>query len=356
MLLKFLASNPYWKVNRNRMTTETGTLFEAFLNQHDEEAWNDVIKTLLPSIHEVDRTATRIWFYFFPLALARAFSEAEDTRELDGELLMAGEYRLKDQIDTSHRFLYGHRYWPEVKTAVTDHASSSTAPASLELPAQILQVARSVADRLKTDKSLLTGITAVAFMTLEQVGLSDFKASGARITAPRRRERRTPEQMLAARARDDGQGLLGFLRGPRKLYTVTFDESDDQAKFKLISSQHITTAAAEDKRDYVSRDARCTPREGPIPVQCRSASCGTCWVGVVGGADKLSEVGAMESRRIKEFGYIETDEPKPIIRLACQAQAYGAVSIVIPPWNGVFGKFLRARKEEKAEAQKGSGL
>ena len=31
-------------------------------------------------------------------------------------------------------------------------------------------------------------------------------------------------------------------------------------------------------------------------------------------------------------------------RLACQAQALGAVSIVIPPWNGVFGKYLKRMK------------
>src|SRR6266511_440255 len=34
--------------------------------------------------------------------------------------------------------------------------------------------------------------------------------------------------------------------------------------------------------------------EGPIPVECRSASCGTCWVGVLGGAEKLSDVAARD--------------------------------------------------------------
>jgi uncharacterized 2Fe-2S/4Fe-4S cluster protein (DUF4445 family) len=86
--------------------------------------------------------------------------------------------------------------------------------------------------------------------------------------------------------------------------------------------------------------------EGPIPVECRSASCGTCWVGVLGGADRLNDVAAREGKKIKEFGYIDTAEPKPLIRLACQAQAQGAVSVVIPPWNGQFGKYLRALKEE----------
>jgi len=70
-------------------------------------------------------------------------------------------------------------------------------------------------------------------------------------------------------------------------------------------------------------------------VECRSASCGTCWVGVLGGAEKLSDVAVREAKKIKEFGYIDTAEPKPLIRLACQAAALGAVSVVIPPWNGV---------------------
>ena len=38
-----------------------------------------------------------------------------------------------------------------------------------------------------------------------------------------------------------------------------------------------------------------------------------------------------------------------LIRLACQAQAQGAVSIVIPPWNGVFGKYLKSLKPANEE-------
>ena len=64
----------------------------------------------------------------------------------------------------------------------------------------------------------------------------------------------------------------------------------------------------------------------------------------------MSDVAVREGKKIKEFGYIDTAEPKPLIRLACQAQAQGAVSVVIPPWNGQFGKHLRALKEE-ARAQ-----
>jgi hypothetical protein len=49
------------------------------------------------------------------------------------------------------------------------------------------------------------------------------------------------------------------------------------------------------------------------------------------------------------FGYIETDETRPLIRLSCQARAGGAVSVVIPPWNGYFGKYLKRTKGQPSE-------
>jgi hypothetical protein len=61
-------------------------------------------------------------------------------------------------------------------------------------------------------------------------------------------------------------------------------------------------------------------------------------VGVLGGAGKLSDVESLEATRMKEFGYINSNEAKPVIRLACMAKASGNVTIVIPPWNGIVGK------------------
>jgi len=75
-------------------------------------------------------------------------------------------------------------------------------------------------------------------------------------------------------------------------------------------------------------------------------------VGVLGGAERLADVAVREGKKIKEFGYIDTAEPKPLIRLACQAQAQGAVSVVIPPWNGQFGRYLRALKEQNDQSIK----
>jgi uncharacterized 2Fe-2S/4Fe-4S cluster protein (DUF4445 family) len=60
----------------------------------------------------------------------------------------------------------------------------------------------------------------------------------------------------------------------------------------------------------------------------------------------LSEVARRERRAVKVFGYIQTDDNQPIIRLACQAKAHGNVTIVIPPWNAVFGKKVYGNIEE----------
>ena len=331
--------------------TEGEPLFEAFLNRHDHTAWREIVDSLLPAIHEVDRDATQIWFYFFPLALLRAFQQSEDPERLKRKLSVAGKFLLADQIDSSHDFLYGHRYWPHVKSAVSELAASAN-PASLDLATLILDITNRVAKRLNINTSLVTGITAVAFMTLQQTGAAAFNAApGAVAKIPDR----SPEMIIKERSRDDRQGLFSFLQ-PDKIFTIRFSENDPDARFKLINSQHLTTAAANDKRDHYSRDQRCVIGEGPIPIECRSAACGTCWVGVLGGARKLSEVAALEWRKMKDFGYIDTDEPNPLIRLACQAQAYGNVSIVIPPWNGVFGKFLMAQEESSEQQPESSTL
>ena len=193
---------------------------------------------------------------------------------------------------------------------------------------------------MSMDRTILTGIVAVGLNTLQQVGLDAFRRTPGVVDIDPAALRRTPDDVLRHRARDDSQGVFGFLRGDRRIWTVTFDERDPESRFPLVNTQAITTAAAGDPRDWRHRDPRCT--EGPIPVQCRSASCGTCWVGVLGGAEKLSPVEARERRSLREFGYIETDAPRPLIRLACQARATGAISIVIPPWTGVFGADLAA--------------
>ncbi|HZH90454.1 MAG TPA: hypothetical protein VEX70_07495 [Pyrinomonadaceae bacterium] len=342
------------------MSRNSDTVFETFLHRHDETAWARALESLLPSIHEVDRNATSIWFAFFPLALARAFAQSDEPEKLAGRLLMQGSYRLEDQIDSSHAFLYGHRHWPEVKRAVVALAGqfkegTPEAEATM-LAGQIREAARGVAAQKKIEESLLLGITAIAFMTLQQVGLTAFAATAGEVKLDGRSARQSPEKILRERARDDSQGLLGgFLRTTDKRWTVVWNEADPTARFQMIQHQEVASAAATDKRDWSQVDPRCTVDEGPIPVQCRSASCGTCWVGVLGGAEKLTPVSPRERKAMQLFGYIDTDDPQPIIRLACQAQGEGAVSIVIPAWNGVFGKYLRRLKAEEAADAEAAG-
>jgi ferredoxin len=327
------------------MSTNKLTEFEKFLDRHDAAAWSAALDALLPSIHEVDRNATRIWFAFFPLPLARALERADDPAALAQKLLLQGKYRLADQIDTSHTFLYGHRFWREVKEATLQRAVSFAGGDEATLADEVRSVARTAAQAAQADGSLLTGIASVALMTVAQVGLEKFKASPGAVQLDQKIARKSPDDILRERARDDSQGLLGFLRTTDKLWTVTWNENDPTARFKMVNSQEIASASPTDRRDWSQVDPRCTVGEGPIPVQCRSASCGTCWVGVLGGAEKLSPVEERERKVMRLLGYIDTDDAQPLIRLSCQARGAGAVSVVVPPWNGVFGKYLRAQSE-----------
>lgn len=323
------------------------TAFENFLDNYDEEDWNTTVTELLPFIHEVDRNATQIWFKFYPLKLFRVLQRAEDPEKLIQKFVMQGKYKLADQIDESHTFLYGHRYWQEVKKAVETHAEKFQTNGSERLSDEILKVAKEIAAKIKTDESLIVGITAVAFMTMLQSGLEAMKAAEGKMLIDPKHRKLSPEKIIESRAKDDSQGILGFLKTVDKQWTVTFNENSNSS-FKLMNEEEIASAAARDNsKDWKSMDERCF--EGPIPVECRSAACGTCWVGILGGAEKLGDVKRLEGRRVKEFGYIDTDDPKPIIRLACQAQGYGAVSIVIPPWNGFFGKYINKMEEEAKE-------
>jgi hypothetical protein len=311
------------------------TQFESYLKQHDEESWAATLTTLLRAIHEVDRNATQIWFAFYPLSLFQALEHSEDPEKLAQQLLIQGNYRLKDQIDSSHTFLYGHRFWPDVRSAVQKYARAFSGGGG-SLSDEILAVAREAAKQAKVDESLVIGITAVAFMTIRQAGLAAFEDAPGKVLIDKKHARKSPADVLRERAVDDSQGFFAFLRTVDKKWTITHDENDERAKYRLNHLQDLAWGAADDRsRNWREIDPRRI--EGPIPVECR--------IGVLGGAEKLSDVAAREGKKIKEFGYVDTSEPKPMIRLACQAQAQGAVSIVIPPWNGVFGKYLRRLKD-----------
>jgi ferredoxin len=322
---------------------------QAPLRQFAHADWSSTLDALLPDVHEVDRDATRIWYAFFPLTLADAYETTSDPQAVARLLRIDGNARLvAGQIDSSHRFLYGHRYWPLVKPAVIERAGSGDTSGASSLGAILRSATADVAVRARADARLVAGITFVGLVTLRQVGLDAFLAAGPRSPAVSVASGRPPAAVVARRARDDGQGPLGFLRSTSR-FSVVFDEGVADAKFPILDSQHLTTASANDNRGYMHG-----PRpfqEGPIPSQCRSATCGTCWVGVLGGREKLNEIEPDEARGLRAFGYIDVAEPRPIIRLACQARASSNVTIVIPPWHGFVARLKAGAHAQQLTAR-----
>jgi ferredoxin len=306
-------------------------LFLAYLAQFDDDAWLRAVDRLTGAMHPVDRAATRAWFHFFPLRLQRALDESREPAPLERHLRLQGRWRLGDQRHSSHWFLFGHRYWPDVVAVVQQASGGEMVPGSLDLAAMVQSIARDVASRCAVEVSWVVGISAVALRTLQQVGLPAEEMPAAPVTGDRGD---TPDAIVARR-RGRRAGWIDRLRGGPRRWAITFDERSPARTFPLIDSQHLTTAAALDTRDYRTEDARCS--EGPIPVHCRSCSCGTCWVGVIGGAEHLSPVDDRERTTIAALGYLQTTEPRPVIRLSCMAQAHGPVSLVVPPWNGQVG-------------------
>jgi ferredoxin len=322
--------------------------FYSSLAQFDDAAWVRAISELQPTIHPVDRTATRIWFAFFPVKLWRILATSQDVAATAKKLIIKGQALLREQVDSSAEFLYGHRYWPQVKVAVSEYAATATA--NTTLTEHIQEVAKRVAQQVKADESLLLGITAVAFGTLQQVGAELFKQPAA-AGAYGKQWKKAPDQIVADRAKDDSQGLFGFLKSVDKSFTVNFRECEPGHTFKLLDLQDVTTAAKQDQRPHHLRDERCMKGEGPLPVECRSAACGTCWVGVLSPTEKVSPPNAREVNKWRYFGYEGfTTEPDSPIRLACQMKASGNVTIVIPPWCGLIGQLDQPEEARAAQA------
>lgn len=326
------------------MSENTSTDLQTYLSQFNESDWLAAIDELLPCIHEVDRNAVQIWFRFYPLGLHRFVSAAENHEELVRQLALQGQFELKDQIDTSHHFLYGHRYWKTVKCKIAKIAEEFTGEPSL------VDIIKDISMRLgkkhNVERNLTNAIAAVGLATLNQVGVEAFFATPGDTSDPTGIMKKSPNTIVAERAKDDSQGLFGFLKTIDKKFSVHFSGLNrPSGKFPVIFDEEIVTASQKDhSQDWQSQDARCW--DGPIPIECTAASCGTCWVGVVAGQEKLTEVGNRERRRMRVFGYNQPDDAKPLLRLACQARAEGNVTLVIPPWNGVFGKKVYGNVEE----------
>ncbi|OYT73824.1 MAG: hypothetical protein CFK52_00235 [Chloracidobacterium sp. CP2_5A] len=302
--------------------------FIEFLRRHDDQDWADIVASLAPDVHEADRNALRVWFAFYPVKLFRILMEDEARARRD--CLLGGRYRLSDHIHTSHRFFYGHRFWPQAQKAVLLDLKT---PPRTTLESHIRQAAR----RAGADSRLTLAITAVAYATLQQVGAEAFSQPSPPVAAPPIE----PDAIVAERRRPEPRSLWDMLLRSEvnQTYTIRFDETDPAASFRAVRGQTLTMAAAEmpNATSFKAKDPRCVT--GPIPVECQTGACGTCWVGILSGAESLNAITPFEVSRLKKIGYPYDGATHPLIRLGCKAVCEGRVSLAIPPWNGVLSNW-----------------
>jgi ferredoxin len=300
-----------------------------FLEGQSQKAWLEALDELGPSMHPVDRDATRIWFAFWPLEMNGALESSDDADAMARAMDLEGNWRLEDQIDSAVAFLYGAHYWAPVKRAVSEHGEASTS-----LAETIRSIAGRVAANEKLDVALVLGITAVALMTLREVGRQAFDKV---VDTPAEGELlpKNPERVIARRKRESGDGLFTFLKGINRRWDVRWNERTKNGTFRAITGQDIAMAGDAVEQEYRSLDYRRTA--GPVPVECRVGSCGYCWIGLLEGREKLSEISDFERERLAYFGYDtinDKHDKHPLIRLACQSQCHGDVTLAIAPWNG----------------------
>ena len=315
------------------MTVMEKTRLIGFLEARSQDDWLRALDEILPSIHAVDRDATRIWFAFWPLELRNALSESPDPKEpIEIARLMdlEGNWRLEEQIDSSVSFLYGAHYWARVKNSVLAEADATSG----SLASTVRSIAQKVGALERVDPSLVLGITAVGLMTLRQVGFEPFeRAKDAKATPPLLPK--DPARVVARRERKSADGLFTFLKGVNRKWDVRWDEKREDGVIRAINGQDIAMAGGDTGSDYRHLDYR--RPAGPVPVECRVGSCGYCWIGVLAGRENLTPITAFERERLRYFGYDTVnspDDPNPLIRLACQSQCQGDVTLTISPWNG----------------------
>src|SRR5437773_2971380 len=213
----------------------------SFLAKHDEKTWTRALENIIPSVHPVDQVATEIWFSFWPLKLSQSLQQSADAAQTAGKMQLDGRYRLEEQIDASVEFLFGSRYWPEIKKTVLRYAGTSADLDSIGLEKLIRDMASSLAAERKISSSVLLGITAVACMILQQVGIAAF-AAAAEYPGPALRDSLTAEEVLKARAPETRRGLFSFLRPTDKKFTITFDENKKGYTFQAICAQDLSMA------------------------------------------------------------------------------------------------------------------
>src|SRR5262249_55866220 len=232
--------------------SDSQNAFLSFLDQRDDADWKKIVNELQSAIHLVERRATPVWFAFFPVKLHRALAHSADPEETAKRLLLKGRYRLADQVDSSAEFMYGHRYWPAVKRAVAEYAE--TANSTTTLADQIRDVARKIAANARAHESLLVGVTTVAFGSLQQVGLESFRQPAAP-GAYGKDWNKSAEKIVAERAKDDRQGLMGILSSVNKTFSVNFREQTPGCSFKVLKEQDVTMAGRDYRGDHAAQDS-----------------------------------------------------------------------------------------------------
>jgi ferredoxin len=301
-----------------------------FLEGLSQQDWLRALDELGSAIHPVDREATRIWFAFWPLDLQQALSSSKDPQEMARLMDLEGNWRLEEQIDSSVSFLYGAHFWPRVKNAVLAEAEAG--------PSLLVSTIRAVAHKVgaaeRVDPSLAVGISAVGLMMLRQLGIERFeRAKDTKAVPPLLPA--DPEKVLARRLRKSSDGLFTFLKGVNRSWDVRWEEKKSDGVIRAINGQDIAMAGEASGRDFRHVDYR--RPAGPVPVECRVGSCGYCWIGLLAGRENLSPITSFERERLRYFGYDAVNSPddsQPLIRLACQSQCQGDVTLAISPWNG----------------------
>ena len=303
-----------------------------WLAKLDQSVWDQTVKELLPKAHEIDRLPLRIWFAWWPIKLTRGLSSATDVSDLERHWELRGDFSLEQQLSKTLGIFYAASCWSEVVRSTLNWVEGEGGQEDLEtdLLDLILVTGQEVSLESDIDVAFILPLQAVAFMVLCQMGAGSLGKSEVSISS----KSVNPNQILKKRQREKGFGILSFLRDADQQHTVCFDEGSGD-KFTAYHEQDLSMAAAMDTRDHTAADPRCT--EGPIPFQCRSGSCGSCWIGVVGGKERLAPISEYEKRRLQYFGYLSKEDldTHPPVRLACQSACRGNVTILVPPWNGV---------------------
>ena len=200
---------------------------------------------------------------------------------------MQGDLELKDQIDTSHHFLIRPSILEDRKTRSKKSRRLRYERSKHRTTGRMIKsdIGMHVAEKLNVERQLVNAIAAVGLATLNQVGVEALKA---RIRRDRTGQMmsKSPDAIIAERAKRRFAGHFRISQDHRqKILRLLF-----RHKFRRQIPRHARrrdrTASQKDRsQDWQEQDERCW--EGPVPIECTSASCGTCWVGVLGGREKL---------------------------------------------------------------------